>query len=216
MAGESRFSTPVQALLSTKQLVTEDLETLLKSGRQRWERLLENLLADGDLLASPEPPDDAILALAKRSNVDPTLFLAAWRLGNWIVESTGETDLKTIVSDFCEAGFVRADAHAELAKLFNRLFETTSQVMAVRRSVSRAMPTFESIEVACDLRIPHARELRSQRLPVGVIRITTDEGEVPIVFQCTSADLGRIAEAAEEARKILDSLRTVKTEKKEK
>src|ERR1017187_4835042 len=111
MAEELKYSAPVEALLPAKQLVSNDLHEILKMGRRRTQKLLNAMVADGDLLSSPEPPDDSILAFSKQSRIDPDVFLAVWRLGNWLVTSAASIELERLISDFCEVGFVRTEAN---------------------------------------------------------------------------------------------------------
>ncbi len=203
MASSRKRRSPVLQLFESNEKARADIEALLRVTDH--ERLLEALSTEPDLVAAPDPARARIAAVGVAAGLDSDVIESALSVLDWLCRNSEDMEVKAFVEDLIQLGLVQQNKTEALNAFFGRAIDTCMPAVLSRWTVASIMRTFGGVEYACDLRLVESDEERSA-VPVCVVRIQTDEGE-PFVFQCMSADLSRLIEVFEDAKKLLsDSL----------
>jgi hypothetical protein len=204
-----RTSRAVQ-FLADSRTGRKDLRNLSRLSQVQSKQLFEMLLNESELIAAPSPATIKIEAMAKAAGVDTDTVLSLTRMSSWLISALDEEDVKELVDQCQRADLITEEDGEGLSSIFSAIqgAKLLRDALSDRANVAAVMPTFWDVQFACDLRAISSGEAGSKRLiPVSIIRIRTDEGEAPFVFQCTAADLDTIAEALDNARKLLVSIK---------
>jgi len=199
MASTNKHDSPILELFESNEEARADIEALLRVPDR--ERLLEALSSEPDLAAAPDPTRTHIAAVGSAAGLDSDVVWSALRVFDWLCRNFQDLDIKDFVEDLIHSGLVQQNEAEAVNAFFDRAVDICMPAALSRWTAASIMPTFRGVEYACDLRLVENDQGHST-VPVCVIRIQTDEG-APFVFQCMSADLSRLIEVFDGAKKLL-------------
>jgi hypothetical protein len=171
-------------------------------------RVIDAFGVELDLVAALEPARSSLAAVTDKVGIDVGTGRSILRVVNWLCRNT-ELDLGAVATDLRELGLLAADRVDVTKQLFAHTIETLGPAFLRRWGVTAIMSTFRTVNYACSQRVLEAPDdsdppidKGSSLVPVCIVRIQGDEGE-PFVFQCTSADIDRLREVFDDARRLL-------------
>lgn len=193
---------PVSQLFESNEEARTDMEALLQVPDR--ERLLQAISSQPDLVPAPDPARERIATIGAAAGIESEVLWSALRVFDWLCRNLEDLDVKAFVEDLIQLGLVQQSETEALNAFFGRAIEICMPAVFNRWTVASIMRTFQGVKYACDLRLVKNDEdpSSSATVPVCVVRLQTDEGE-PFVLQCMSADLSRLIEVFEDAKKLV-------------
>lgn len=183
-----------EQLIRLRTALTSLVDQFLKLDEPRQDALFEVL--SKLKLTSPLFSTTDEDFVAKNANVPVRTAQAALRLGAAMVDLGPENILHILTDENVERKVVLRNLLERLTPAAQAINSENEQL----KRLGRTMPMLDTFSIDCDLRYITGEEDDEYSLaPIAIVRISTDESDHDLIFQCNEAALQRISTVAKDA-----------------